>query len=90
MVVERYLDLLGSPFSKEDDKLVNTLQSLGMSGVAYKMRVLFQARKRADHSDKFFTQREAEELLAMAESAWKTVLEAIRERRRLPRRIRNC
>ncbi|MBS7247675.1 MAG: HEPN domain-containing protein [Candidatus Freyarchaeota archaeon] len=80
MVVERYLDSLGAPYSKKDDKLANTIQSLGMKEVAYVMRVLFQARKRADHSDKLFTLKETEDLLSMAESAWKTMLEAFRKK----------
>jgi len=80
MAVERYLERLGAPFSKKDDKLANTMRSLGLKEVSYAMRVLFQARKRADHGSKFFTRREAEELVAMAEEAWRRVLEALRER----------
>ncbi|MEM1658296.1 MAG: HEPN domain-containing protein [Candidatus Jordarchaeales archaeon] len=80
MVVERYLDSLGAQYSKKDDKLANTIQSLGMKDVAYAMRVLFQARKRADHGDKLFTLEEAKDLLSMAESSWKTVLEAFKKK----------
>lgn len=83
MAVEKYLESLGATFSKKDDKLANTMQSIGHGDVAYAMRVLFQARKRADHGDKFFTLKEAEELMEIAASAWKKVIEALEEKKKM-------
>ena len=74
MLAEVYLKDLRT---RKDDKIANALGRKLGEDTKKDFLYLFERRKEADHRDKIFTKKEAEEVLDMAESLFNKIMDSL-------------
>lgn len=73
MAVEAFLKSKVKHLPRRDDKLANTLKSLGYAQLAEKLLLLYEQRKKADYGDKAMSKTESVSALSHAKEILETL-----------------